>query len=141
MASKSAGTADVPEGREEAAEAPLLDAVAATIKKMIARGKERGYVTYDELNAALPPEQVSSEQIEDTMTMLSELGVNVVESEEADEGEEEEGDGDGRAGNLDDEDIGRTDDPVRMYLREMGSVELLSREGEIAIAKRIEAGR
>jgi RNA polymerase primary sigma factor len=139
MASKSAGTADVPEGREEAAEAPLLDAVAATIKKMIARGKERGYVTYDELNAALPPEQVSSEQIEDTMTMLSELGVNVVESEEADEGDEEGGEG--AAGNLNDEDIGRTDDPVRMYLREMGSVELLSREGEIAIAKRIEAGR
>jgi RNA polymerase primary sigma factor len=141
MASKSAGTADVPEGREEAAEAPLLDAVAATIKKMVARGKERGYVTYDELNAALPPEQVSSEQIEDTMTMLSELGVNVVESEEADDADED-GDGEARAsGNLDDEDIGRTDDPVRMYLREMGSVELLSREGEIAIAKRIEAGR
>ncbi|HEX3972212.1 MAG TPA: RNA polymerase sigma factor RpoD [Stellaceae bacterium] len=139
MASKSAGTADVPEGREEAAEAPLLDAVAATIKKMVARGKERGYVTYDELNAALPPEQVSSEQIEDTMTMLSELGVNVVESEEAEEGDEEGGEG--AAGNLNDEDIGRTDDPVRMYLREMGSVELLSREGEIAIAKRIEAGR
>ena len=97
MASKSAGTADVPEGREEAAEAPLLDAVAATIKKMVARGKERGYVTYDELNAALPPEQVSSEQIEDTMTMLSELGVNVVENEDADEGEED-GDGETRAG-------------------------------------------
>ncbi len=141
MASKSAGTADVPEGREEAAEAPLLDAVAATIKKMVARGKERGYVTYDELNAALPPEQVSSEQIEDTMTMLSELGVNVVESEEADEADEEGGESEGTAGNLNDEDIGRTDDPVRMYLREMGSVELLSREGEIAIAKRIEAGR
>ncbi len=142
MASKSAGTADVPEGRDEAAEAPLLDAVAATIKKMVARGKERGYVTYDELNAALPPEQVSSEQIEDTMTMLSELGVNVVESEEADDADEDESeDGEGRAGNLNDEDIGRTDDPVRMYLREMGSVELLSREGEIAIAKRIEAGR
>ncbi|HVA15564.1 MAG TPA: RNA polymerase sigma factor RpoD [Stellaceae bacterium] len=142
MASKSAGTAEVPEGREEAAEAPLLDAVAATIKKMVARGKERGYVTYDELNAALPPEQVSSEQIEDTMTMLSELGVNVVESEEADDAEEGESDGEARAsGNLDDADIGRTDDPVRMYLREMGSVELLSREGEIAIAKRIEAGR
>src|SRR6478752_6297949 len=146
MASKSAGTADVPEGREEAAEAPLLDAVAATIKRMLARGKERGYLTYDELNAALPPEQVSSEQIEDTMTMLSELGVNVIESEEGEEPaaaatEEEGSDGEQRAGNLDDEDIGRTDDPVRMYLREMGSVELLSREGEIAIAKRIEAGR
>jgi RNA polymerase primary sigma factor len=145
MASKSASTAENPEGREEAAEAPLLDAVAASIKKMVARGKERGYVTYDELNAALPGDQVSSEQIEDTMTMLSELGINLVESEEADDasGEEgEESDGEARAsGNLDDADIGRTDDPVRMYLREMGSVELLSREGEIAIAKRIEAGR
>ncbi|HXP32347.1 MAG TPA: RNA polymerase sigma factor region1.1 domain-containing protein, partial [Stellaceae bacterium] len=111
---------------------------------MLARGKERGYVTYDELNAALPPEQVSSEQIEDTMTMLSELGVNVVESEEAEEAASADVDEDGElraSGNLDDEDIGRTDDPVRMYLREMGSVELLSREGEIAIAKRIEAGR
>jgi RNA polymerase primary sigma factor len=143
MASKAANTAEVTETREEAAEAPLLDIVAAAIKKMLARGRERGYVTYDELNAALPPDQVSSEQIEDTMTMLSELGVNVIESEENDEpaaAEAEEGDGEAR-GNLDDDDIGRTDDPVRMYLREMGSVELLSREGEIAIAKRIEAGR
>src|SRR5271154_3846507 len=144
MASKAANTAEATENRDEAAEAPLLDAVAAAIKKMLARGRERGYVTYDELNAALPHDQVSSEQIEDTMTMLSELGVNVVESEEAEESssDEEEGDGEVRsAGNLDDADIGRTDDPVRMYLREMGSVELLSREGEIAIAKRIEAGR
>ena len=144
MASKAASTAEVPEVREDGAEAPLLDSLAAAIKKMVARGKERGYVTYDELNAALPPEQVSSEQIEDTMTMLSELGVNVVESEEADEtpAEGDSEDGETRAGgNVDDADIGRTDDPVRMYLREMGSVELLSREGEIAIAKRIEAGR
>src|SRR5476649_980661 len=146
MATKAANTAETTEAREDAAEAPLLDSIAATIKKMVARGKERGYVTYDELNAALPPEQVSSEQIEDTMTMLSELGINVIESEEGEEpaaaaAEEEGGDGEQRAGNLDDEDIGRTDDPVRMYLREMGSVELLSREGEIAIAKRIEAGR
>jgi RNA polymerase primary sigma factor len=109
---------------------------------MVARGKERGYVTYDELNAALPTDQVSSEQIEDTMTMLSELGINVVEAEEAEEPRRPAGDGDADPrGNLDDDDIGRTDDPVRMYLREMGSVELLSREGEIAIAKRIEAGR
>ncbi|MGH7033528.1 MAG: RNA polymerase sigma factor RpoD [Stellaceae bacterium] len=144
MAGKSAGTAESAEGREEAAEAPLLDAVAATIKKMVARGKERGYVTYDELNAALPADQVSSEQIEDTMTMLSELGINLVESDEADDASSDEGEEDGETrsgGNLDDADIGRTDDPVRMYLREMGSVELLSREGEIAIAKRIEAGR
>src|SRR5258708_31865749 len=145
MATKAATAAETTETREEAAEGPLIDATAATIKKMVARGKERGYVTYDELNAALPPEQVSSEQIEDTMTMLSGLGVNVIESEEGEEpaaaATEEEADGEQRAGNLDDEDIGRTDDPVRMYLREMGSVELLSREGEIAIAKRIEAGR
>jgi RNA polymerase primary sigma factor len=143
MASKAANTAEVAETREEAAEAPLLDSVAAAIKRMLARGKERGYVTYDELNAALPADQVSSEQIEDTMTMLSELGVNVIENEESEEPatvDAEDGDGEVR-GNLDDDDIGRTDDPVRMYLREMGSVELLSREGEIAIAKRIEAGR
>src|SRR5215469_15420884 len=144
MASKSANTAEAPEAREEAAEAPLLNTVEAAIKKMIARGKERGYVTYDELNSALPTEQVSSEQIEDTMTMLSELGINLVEAEESDDGANatEEGEAESSSGgNLDDEDIGRTDDPVRMYLREMGSVELLSREGEIAIAKRIEAGR
>src|SRR5438132_787493 len=143
MASKAANTAEVTETREEAAEAPLLDTLAAAVKKMLARGKERGYLTYDELNAALPQDQVSSEQIEDTMTMLSELGVNVIESEESEEPAEAEEAEDGEAetrGNVDD-DIGRTDDPVRMYLREMGSVELLSREGEIAIAKRIEAGR
>ena len=143
MASKAANTAEVAEIREEAAEAPLLDSVAAAIKRMLARGKERGYLTYDELNAALPPDQVSSEQIEDTMTMLSELGINVIENEESEEPaavESDDADGEVR-GNLDDDDIGRTDDPVRMYLREMGSVELLSREGEIAIAKRIEAGR
>jgi len=143
MASKVASVADAAETREEAAEAPLLDQIAVAIKKMVARGKERGYLTYDELNAALPTDQVSSEQIEDTMTMLSELGINVVENEDAEEpaaGESEDGDTEVR-GNLDDDDVGRTDDPVRMYLREMGSVELLSREGEIAIAKRIEAGR
>src|SRR6201997_5864900 len=143
MVSKAANTAEVTETREEAADAPLLDTLAAAIKKILARGKERGYLTYDELNAALPHDQVSSEQIEDTMTMLSELGINLIESEEIEEpaaAESDEPDGEVR-GNLDDDDIGRTDDPVRMYLREMGSVELLSREGEIAIAKRIEAGR
>src|SRR5207302_321121 len=143
MASKAATAADTAETREDAAETPLLDTIAVAIKKMVARGKERGYLTYDELNAALPQDQVSSEQIEDTMTMLSELGVNVIESEESEEpaeAEAEEGETEAR-GNVDDDDIGRTDDPVRMYLREMGSVELLSREGEIAIAKRIEAGR
>src|ERR1700704_6200307 len=143
MASKAATAADTAETREEVAEAPLLDTIALAIKKMVLRGKERGYLTYDELNAALPQDQVSSEQIEDTMTMLSELGINVIESEESEEPAEAEAE-DGEAetrGNVDGDDIGRTDDPVRMYLREMGSVELLSREGEIAIAKRIEAGR
>jgi RNA polymerase primary sigma factor len=143
MASKAATAADTAETREDAAETPLLDIIAIAIKKMVARGKERGYLTYDELNAALPQDQVSSEQIEDTMTMLSELGINVIESEESEEpaeAEAEDGESEVR-GNVDDDDIGRTDDPVRMYLREMGSVELLSREGEIAIAKRIEAGR
>jgi RNA polymerase primary sigma factor len=146
MASKAAAanTAEATEAREDAAEAPLLDSVQAAIRKMMARGKERGYVTYDDLNAALPADQVSSEQIEDTMAQLSEAGINVVESEEGEDAVAAEANAEEEAearGNVDDDDIGRTDDPVRMYLREMGSVELLSREGEIAIAKRIEAGR
>src|SRR5579864_3348129 len=143
MASKSANTVEAPEAREEAAESPLLDSTQASIKKMIARGQERGYVTTDEVNAALPAEHVSSELLEDVLASLSERSINVIESEETEEAAASE-DGEAEtsaAGNLDDEDIGRTDDPVRMYLREMGSVELLSREGEIAIAKRIEAGR
>ncbi|WP_114394671.1 RNA polymerase sigma factor RpoD [Oleisolibacter albus] len=142
MATKATQTAEVSESREEEANGPLMDGMAIAVKKMIQRGKERGYVTYDELNAALPPDQSSSEQIEDTMALLSELGINVVEAEEQEDNGDAASDGEGRqSGNLDDDDIGRTDDPVRMYLREMGSVELLSREGEIAIAKRIEAGR
>ncbi|MBS0276106.1 MAG: RNA polymerase sigma factor RpoD [Proteobacteria bacterium] len=123
----------------------------ASVRKMITKAKARGYVTYDELNKVLPSEKVSSEQIEDTMSMLNEMGINVIESEEQEEGEGGEG---GEGGALTTttgtavattgtgkETYDRTDDPVRMYLREMGSVELLSREGEIAIAKRIEAGR
>ncbi|WP_029011166.1 RNA polymerase sigma factor RpoD [Azospirillum halopraeferens] len=144
MATKAANSVEVSETREETGDGPLMDGMGLAVKKMIARGKERGYVTYDELNSALPPDSSSSEQIEDTMAMLSEMGINIVESEEQDDNAnaEDRGDGEGRsAGNLDDDDVGRTDDPVRMYLREMGSVELLSREGEIAIAKRIEAGR
>ena len=144
MANKATTSAEAPETREETADGPLMDGMTAAVKKMIQKSKERGYVTYDELNAALPPDQVSSEQIEDTMALLNEMGINVIESEEQEEAEEGEpaGEAEGRTGgNLDDDDIGRTDDPVRMYLREMGSVELLSREGEIAIAKRIEAGR
>src|SRR6476661_4171681 len=143
MARKAVTAADTAETREDAAETPLLDTIAIAIKKMVARGKERGYLTYDELNAALPQDQVTTDQLEDTMTMLSEMGINVIESEESEEpaeAESEDGEAESR-GNVDDDDIGRTDDPVRMYLREMGSVELLSREGEIAIAKRIEAGR
>jgi RNA polymerase primary sigma factor len=126
-----------------------LDMSQAAVKKMIADARERGYITYDQLNAVLPPNQASSEQIEDVMSMLSEMGINVIEDEEAEEGLEP------ATGELVEtstsrevavsgstaEVLDRTDDPVRMYLREMGSVELLSREGEIAIAKRIEAGR
>ncbi len=141
-----AATSEARDTREESSDSPLLDTLGASVKKMVAKGKERGYVTYDELNKALPPEEVSSEQIEDTMAMLSEMGINVVENEEqedpaAETEEEESKESASASGNVDESDLGRTDDPVRMYLREMGSVELLSREGEIAIAKRIEAGR
>src|SRR5260221_4277924 len=127
MAQKAANTSEEAATQEEALEAPLLDGVVAAIKRLVARGKERGYITYDELNAALPGDQVSSEQIEDTMAMLSELGINLVEGDEGEDTDTEKGDdvgeGESRAGgNVDDEDIGRTDDPVRMYLREMGSV-------------------
>jgi RNA polymerase primary sigma factor len=140
---------------------PLLDLSDAGVKKMIKAAKKRGYVTYEQLNAVMPSEEVTSEQIEDTLAMLSEMGINVVENEDAtdEDGEEKATD---EHDDDDDDDTGRevveskskalataekkepserTDDPVRMYLREMGSVELLSREGEIAIAKRIEAGR
>ena len=121
-----------------------MDSVAQEVKKLLAKGKERGYITIDELNAILTQDQVSSEQIEDTMTMLSEMGINVIDGEESDDSADKaasEGAAAARVGNLADDDIRRTDDPVGMYLREMGSVELLSREGEIAVAKRIEAGR
>ncbi len=147
MATKTAAaTAEKPQAQGESNDSPLLDTINAAVKKMIAQGKERGFVTYDELNAALPPEQVSSEQIEDTMSMLSGAGVNVVESEDSEESGDaaasaKEKESESAAGNVNESDVGRSDDPVRMYLREMGSVELLSREGEIAIAKRIEAGR
>jgi RNA polymerase primary sigma factor len=147
MATKTAtAPAEKPQAQRETNDSPLLDSINAAVKKMIAAGKERGFVTYDELNAALPPEQVSSEQIEDTMSMLSEAGVNVVENEESEDAGEspekgKEKEAESTSGNVSESDVGRSDDPVRMYLREMGSVELLSREGEIAIAKRIEAGR
>ncbi|MEE3358723.1 MAG: RNA polymerase sigma factor RpoD [Pseudomonadota bacterium] len=127
-----------------------LDMSQAAVKKMIAEARERGYITYDQLNEVLPPDQVSSDQIEDVMSMLSEMGIQVTEDDEEAEEEENKGSTElvdaskGRDVALSSgtaEKLDRTDDPVRMYLREMGSVELLSREGEIAIAKRIEAGR
>ena len=126
---------------EDAAEGPLPQTVAGSIEKLLARGSERGYVTYDELSATLPLDQLSSEEIEDTMTMLSELGITVTESDESEEPVAPEGEPAKAGGNLDHDDIGRTDDPVRMYLREMRSIQRLSREGEVAIAKRVEAGR
>ncbi|MGB6087042.1 RNA polymerase sigma factor RpoD [Parvibaculum sp.] len=152
MASKTAEQ-EAPEAATEVSQdSPLLDMSDAAVKKMIKAAKARGFVTYDELNKVLPSEEFSSEQIEDTLSMLSEMGINVVENDEADDA------ADGAEGGEDDDEeettgkavatttttstaLDRTDDPVRMYLREMGSVELLSREGEIAIAKRIEAGR
>ena len=125
-----------------------LDMSQAAVKKMIAEARERGYITYDQLNNVLPPDQVSSEQIEDVMSMLSEMGINIIEDDEAEDEDNRNtelvttaGTKDVALSSGDTEKLDRTDDPVRMYLREMGSVELLSREGEIAIAKRIEAGR
>jgi RNA polymerase primary sigma factor len=148
MATKPSTTADAATPDQDG-DTTLLDVQSVAVKRLVARGKERGYITFDELNAVLPPDQNSSEQIEDVMANFSELGIQVVEGEEGEEGEapvvkaektdeEEEAE---PTGNVDEASLGRTDDPVRMYLREMGSVELLSREGEIAIAKRIEAGR
>ncbi|HVY20272.1 MAG TPA: RNA polymerase sigma factor RpoD [Bauldia sp.] len=153
MAAKVQENEEAPEApAAEAPDGPLLDLSDAAVKKMIKSAKKRGFVTYDELNAVMPSQEVGSEQIEDVLAMLSEMGINVIETdevEEADDGEEEEAEG----GEVAERPTGavataakkeptdRTDDPVRMYLREMGSVELLSREGEIAIAKRIEAGR
>jgi RNA polymerase primary sigma factor len=143
-------------GGEDGGDAPLLDLNEASVKKLIARARKRGYITYDELNAALPQDQMSTDQIEDVMSALNDMGVNIVENDEASEDGEEQPEPevetiDGAAdddeganlnvGEKKKETVDRTDDPVRMYLREMGAVELLSREGEIAIAKRIEAGR
>jgi RNA polymerase primary sigma factor len=158
MATKAAEATETEQPTEtpEAPDSPLLDLSDAAVKKLIKTAKKRGYVTYEEINSVLPSEEVTSEQIEDIMAMFSDMGINVVDEDEVEEP-------DTSGGGSDDEDTGtevattgstaivsnsntksgsdRTDDPVRMYLREMGSVELLSREGEIAIAKRIEAGR
>src|SRR6266853_3951746 len=141
------------EGPETLPDSPLLDLSDAAVKKLIRSAKKRGYVTHDQINSVLPSEEVNSEQIEDVVAMFSEMGVNVVETEERSEDEEQreepEEEAEAESSELVEvqravpakskpkEPIERTDDPVRMYLREMGSVELLSREGEIAIAKRI----
>jgi len=148
-----ANMADVTDSNE-AGDAPLIDLNEGTLKKLVARAKKRGYITVDQLNEMLPQDQMSSEQIEDVMSALNDMGINVVENEDAGEDAEPEddtpdevdaSDGDDSAPAFEaakkKETVDRTDDPVRMYLREMGAVELLSREGEIAIAKRIEAGR
>src|SRR4030081_3190969 len=145
--------ADTPEKDSPDAPSPLLDLSDAAVKKMIKQAKKRGFVTFDQLNEVLPSDTTSPEQIEDIMSMLSDMGINVSEAEEADAEDEKEEADDETDNELVEvtqkavtevkksEPGERTDDPVRMYLREMGTVELLSREGEIAIAKRIEAGR
>ncbi|OYR13723.1 RNA polymerase sigma factor RpoD [Brucella grignonensis] len=155
MATKAKENEEAEVEREGATDGPLLDLSDDAVKKMIKLAKKRGYVTMDELNAVLPSEEVTSEQIEDTMSMLSDMGINVVEDDEQEADRDDNNDDDAEEGGdlveatgtavaattTKKEPTDRTDDPVRMYLREMGSVELLSREGEIAIAKRIEAGR
>src|SRR5213078_3208808 len=146
--------ADTPEKDSPDAPSPLLDLSDAAVKKMIKQAKKRGFVTFDQLNEVLPSDTTSPEQIEDIMSMLSDMGINVSEAEEADSEEETKEEAEDETDNelvevtqkavtevKKSEPGERTDDPVRMYLREMGTVELLSREGEIAIAKRIEAGR
>ena len=151
---KEAKAAETPEKDSADAPSPLLDLSDAAVKKMIKQAKKRGFVTFDQLNEVLPSDTTSPEQIEDIMAMLSDMGINVSESDEGDNDEEEKDDSDDETDNelvevtskavtetKKSEPGERTDDPVRMYLREMGTVELLSREGEIAIAKRIEAGR
>jgi len=151
MATKTA-TGTERNAQEQEGDTTVLDTQSGAVKRLIAKGRERGYITFDELNAVLPQDQMSSEQIEDIMAQFSEMGIQVVENEDNEEGEdaetprEEKEAAEGESeetptGNVNADSVGRTDDPVRMYLREMGSVELLSREGEIAIAKRIEAGR
>src|ERR1700677_708893 len=145
--------ADAPEKDSPDAPSPLLDLSDAAVKKMIKQAKKRGFVTFDQLNEVLPSDTTSPEQIEDIMSMLSDMGINVSEADDA-ENEDDKDDSEDETDNelvevtqkavtevKKSEPGERTDDPVRMYLREMGTVELLSREGEIAIAKRIEAGR
>ena len=141
MASKATAAQAVSTETQNDTDDALIDALAAAEKKLVAKGKEQGYLSEEEIDAAIPPDRVTHEQREDILARLSVMGINVVDAETPDEKEPEStGEPAERKGNVAD-DVGRTDDPVRMYLREMGSVELLSREGEIEIAKRIEAGR
>jgi RNA polymerase primary sigma factor len=132
---------DAGKAGESPAEGLYPEPGSSVIESLLARGKEQGYLTYEDLICALPPDGASSAQVHDTMTVLSELGISVVENEESEEPAAAETDQAEARGNFKDDELIRTDDPVRMYLREMSSVPLLSREGEIAIAKRIEAGR
>ena len=155
MADKKKDKEEVENERENTPDGPLLDLSDDAVKKMIKAAKKRGYITMDELNSVLPSDETDPDKIEDTLAMLSDMGINVVEDEDAaDEDKEEAAEDEPDAAEIAEtngtaivaattkkEPTDRTDDPVRMYLREMGSVELLSREGEIAIAKRIEAGR
>ena len=142
MASKATQQTETEiQPQDGAIDAPDPDAAQQAQKLLMKLGKERGYVTHDELNAALPTEDFTSEQIDEFMSTLSEMGVSVVEAADSDDSADNEEEETRASGNVSDSDVSGTDDPVRMYLREMGSVELLSREGEIAIAKRIEAGR
>ena len=162
MATKTTERPESEAAPEQTSDGPLLDLTDQAVRRMIKSAKRRGYVTYDELNEVLPPDQNTSDKIEDIYAMLNDMGINVVEPEEAEEGRQQDAadasdDEESEPGEVAEaaparavavrpdapakEPTDRTDDPVRMYLREMGSVELLSREGEIAIAKRIEAGR
>ena len=131
--------------KDEDARIPLLDLNQSSIKKLLSQAKSKGYLTYSELNETMPPGEMSSEQIEDIMTALSEMGITLIDSEDEQDDtqtkQENEETKELVVASSASDNLDRTDDPVRMYLREMGSVELLSREGEIAIAKRIEAGR
>ncbi len=138
-------TQDFYEGNNP--DSPLIDSLGSAVKNLIEKGKERGYITMEELNKVLPPEKESSEQIEDIMSGISDMGISIISESETDsfeaeeDEEEQEEDYADESGNFDEKEMGRSDDPVRMYLKEMGTVELLSRDGEIAIAKRIEAGK
>ena len=139
-------SADVFDGAT-GSDAPLIDSLGSAVKRLLDRGKARGFITMEELNKALPSERETSEYIEDIMTEISDMGISIVSESDADGADADSysdsytDEGEDEAGNFDEKELGRSDDPVRMYLREMGSVELLSREGEIAIAKRIEAGK